>query len=209
MIVTIYQDNKLQANFTLGEAPRIVLKPQTMYCLRIYAKEANEEKIHLVPMEQSNLVVLRLSDQEPHGPNRPPLPDKALRLLLLAQFKLDNNSAIPKVVRWAFRMEDNFLPEMEPIEQNIVTVLQMLHARRDFSCRRIPLFVGPKGRSQFFVILSLVGAILLSEVYDFFKNPETQQHWNEIILVLSVLSFLLWLGLYLYGRIVQFFDTSE
>ncbi|MEK7482970.1 MAG: hypothetical protein AABZ60_01420 [Planctomycetota bacterium] len=221
MIVTIQgQRQTLKSiEFKIDKPSRIQLKPNEIYTLRIYidlsvsAKDGifGEEEIVLNPIERDNLVVLQFFRYPDKNSFEPKLPQHAGLLLLRAEFKVDNDSLFPKIIRWAFRIEKN------PLRTEAIHVLQGVNTERSLSYRtcRISLLVAPRFHKKILFIVSIIGTIFIAEFYDFFteKMFQSTSEWGSWFfhqfLIYFVLALILLLVLSIYGVIMSRFNTGD
>lgn len=225
MLILISYGNKSFPIFKIGDPTHIQLKPKETYCLRIYSQKSEiqrqrekwkEEEVSLVPLERDNLIILQFS-RKPEGSNsEPKLPEGAQSLLLRAEFKVDNDGIVPKIIRWPFRIEkESAQPESA---LNVAELLERLHKENrhsDYQIFRIPLLVAPRKNKIFFLIFSIIGTIFIQELFEymmmrFFPNTESLGDlFYQQGIILFLFAGFLYILFSLYGFFVRHSNLDD
>lgn len=143
MLISIYRERTTcLATFRIHDVCEIKLQPGVVYWLYLYAESGESWPEHPQPRERGDVVVIKRSSahEQQADSTCPP----GMQVLQRVQFKVDNDLPIPKIIRWAFAWEHE----------------------REYQTFRISLRVQPRVIVQWYVLVSLVGVLFLSELFN-------------------------------------------
>ncbi len=148
------------------------LSPRGQYTIRLY-REGDEPVRAWKPEDRPDLLVLERTDDRAELFEPAPPPGTS-GLAYRVRFEVDNDGALPKLIRWRFQSEK----------------------AEDATSWRIALVVQPSARRQVALVGSFAIALLLTELYEAFArcelNWEMTRRATLGALAVAVAGVLLW-----------------